>query len=47
MSKAEFSLCKNKYADQLRTYIAADQRLCFLYLDSSFPRPSKAEISSP
>ena len=29
MRKPAFSICENKDADQLRSYCAADQRLCF------------------
>ena len=30
-------LCRNKGTDQLRCYHAADQRLCFHYIDSKIP----------
>ena len=33
-------------ADQLRSNREADQRLCFRYIDSTFPLLSKSEISS-
>ena len=35
MRKSVFCLCENKGADQLRSYYAADQRLCFRYIDST------------
>ena len=41
-----FCICKNKDADQLRSTCAADQRLCFRYLDSTIPPLSKSESSS-
>ena len=37
---------ENKDADQLRGNREADQRLCFHYLDSTFPLLLKSEISS-
>ena len=37
MRKPAFCICKNKDADQLRVDCATDQRLCFLYLDSTIP----------
>ena len=47
MRKPKFSICeKNKDADQLRGNREADQRLCFLYIDSTIPLLSKYEISS-
>ena len=30
--KVDFCICKNKYVDQLRSNLAADQRLCLCYL---------------
>ena len=36
-------LCENKGADQLRGY-AADQGLCFRYIDSTIPLLCKSEI---
>ena len=33
MRKPAFSIYKNKGADQLRVYHAADQRLCFCFID--------------
>ena len=33
MRKPTFSICENKGADQLRGNHAADQRLCFCYID--------------
>ena len=35
--KPDFCLCENKGADQLRGNREADQRLCFRYMDSTFP----------
>ena len=32
-----FCICKNKGADQLHCERAADQRLCFRYIDSKIP----------
>ena len=46
MRKPAFCICENKDADQLRSNCAADQRLCFRYLDSTTPRLPKSEISS-
>ena len=37
MRKPDFCICENKYADQLRGYREADQRLCFRYIDSTIP----------
>ena len=37
MRKPAFCICKNKDADQLRSNCAADQRLCFHYMDSTIP----------
>ena len=47
MRKLAFCICENKDADQLRSNCAADQRLCFRYIDSTIPILSKSEISSP
>ena len=41
-----FCTCENKGADQLPGNRAADQRLCFHYIDSTIPLLSKSEISS-
>ena len=46
MKKPAFCICENKDADQLRSDCAADQRLCFHYMDSTVPLLSKFEISS-
>ena len=46
MRKPVFSICENKDADQLRGNREADQRLCFLYTDSTIPLLPKYEISS-
>ena len=37
---------RNKDTDQLRSNCAADQRLCFRYIDSTISLLSKYEISS-
>ena len=39
-------ICESKGADQLRSHCEADQRLCFLYTDSTIPLLSKSKISS-
>ena len=44
--KPAFCVCENKGADQLRSNCAADQRLCFGYIDSTIPLLPKSEISS-
>ena len=44
--KPDFCICENKDADQLRSNCAADQRLCFRYIDSTIPLLPKSEISS-
>ena len=46
MRKPAFCICKNKGADQLRSNCAADQRLCFLYIDNTIHRLPKYEISN-
>ena len=46
MRKPAFCICENKDADQLRSKCAADQRLCFRYIDSTIPLLSKSEITS-
>ena len=40
MIKPSFCICKTKGADQLCGNHAADQRLCFPYIDSSIPLTS-------
>ena len=35
--KPDFCICENKGAEQLRSYCAADQLLCFHYVDSTTP----------
>ena len=45
MRKPDFRICENKDADQLRSYCAADQRLCFRYIDTTIPLVPKSEIS--
>ena len=37
MRKYAYCICKNKDADQLCSKCAADQRLCFCYLNSTIP----------
>ena len=44
--KTCFCICENKDADQLRSDCAADQRLCFRYIDSTVPLLPKYEILS-
>ena len=46
MRKHAVCVCENKGADQLPGYRAADQHLCFRYIDSTVPLLSKPEISS-
>ena len=46
MRKPDFCICENKGADQLRSNCAADQHLCFRYVDSTIPLLSKSQISS-
>ena len=47
MRKRAFCICKNKGADQLCVgNLAADQGLCFRYIDSIIYLLPKAEISS-
>ena len=41
-----FAICENKGSDQLRDYPAADQRLCFHYIESTTPLLPKSEILS-
>ena len=44
--KTCFCMCENKGTDQLRDYCAADQRLCFRYIESTIRLLPKSEISS-
>ena len=46
MRKPTFCICENKDADQLRSNCAADQRLCFCYMDSTIPLLSNSKMSS-
>ena len=46
MRKPAFCICKNKGADELQSNYAADQRLCFYYIDSTILLLPKSEISS-
>ena len=45
MRTPTFCICETKDADQLRGNREADQRLCFPYIDSTIPVPSKCESS--
>ena len=44
--KTCFHICENKGADQLHGKHAADQRICFSYIDSTIPLLLKSKISS-
>ena len=44
MRKPAFRICKNKGAGQLHGNHAADQRLCFRYVDSTIPLLPKSKI---
>ena len=46
MEKPAFGICENKGADQLHSNCAADQSLCFHYIDSTIFLLHKYEISS-
>ena len=46
MRKPAFCICENKDADQLRGNCKADQRLCFLYTDSTIPLLPKSELQA-
>ena len=46
MGKPTICICENKGADQLRGNREADQRLCFRYLDNTFPPLLNSKISS-
>ena len=41
-----FGICENKDTDQLCRNCAADQRLCFHYINATIPLLSKSKISS-
>ena len=43
--KTEFCICENKGTDQVCSDCAADQPLCFHYIDSIIPLLSKSETS--
>ena len=45
MRNPVFCMCENKDADQLRSNCAADQRLCFRYIESTIPLLHKYENS--
>ena len=44
--KPAFCTCENKYADQLRGYHEADQRLCLRYTYSTIPLLPKSQSSN-
>ena len=44
MRNPAFCMSENKGADQLRSNCAADQRLCFHYMDSTIPLHPKYKI---
>ena len=46
MRKQCFCICENKVADQLHDNRAADQRLCFRYIDCTIPLFPRSEIST-
>ena len=46
MRKPTFGIYENKGADQLHSNCAADQQLCFRYIDSEIPLLPKSEITS-
>ena len=46
MRKPTFCICKNRGADQLPSNCAADQHLCFPYIDSTIPLLPKFDIKS-
>ena len=46
MRKPGFCICENKDADQLRSYCAAGQHLCFRYMDSAIPLLSKSKFQA-
>ena len=46
MRKTFFSICKKKGVDQVHCNHAADQRLCFCYIDSVIPLLPKSLIPS-
>ena len=47
MRKPDLCICENKGADQLRSDCTADQRLCFYYIDSTFPLLPKSRNFKP
>ena len=46
MGKPTICTGENKGADQLRSNCEADQRLCFRYMDSTFPLLLESEIQA-
>ena len=46
MRKSAFCICKNKGADQVRSNCAADQHLCFRYIDSTIPLLPRNDITT-
>ena len=45
MRKPAIAYAKNKGTNELRSYCAADQRLCFDYMNSTVPIPPKSKIA--
>ena len=46
MRKQVYHICKTKDTDQLRSNCAADQHLCFIYMDRAILLLTKSETSS-
>ena len=44
--KSAFVICENKGADQLHGNRAANQRICFRFIDSAILLLPKSEVSS-
>ena len=47
MRKPDLCIRENKDADQLHSNCAADQRLCFCYIDSEIPLVLKSDFYAP
>ena len=45
-ARCESNICKNKGPDQLHSNCAANQRLCFRFIDSAIPLLPKSKILS-
>ena len=43
--KSDYCICENNSADHLHCNRAADQHLCFVYIDSTSPILPKSEFS--